>query len=168
MLILTDTSVWMHVYTLIKDNRFDFRPHFRRFNIAVTGQIQEELAKSEYQEYWQKEQYELIEVSQKDIDEYLSHQNGFEELDPIDRTILIAAERDHGLVLTDDSEIFLECISRKILVMRFPHFCLKMALDGDIIWPEISYLGLYWEQKKRYSKKELAEWQKVREKTQIK
>ncbi len=166
MSMMIDLSAWMHIFTLIKDNRFDFRPLLQRYVVSYTAELQHELESNEYRNLWNKEQYELTIISEEKIVAYLSNNFALPEFDAINKSVIIAASETQALILTDDSKVFLQCLALELPVIRFPHFCLKLALDGEITWGDFSFLGLYWDQKNRYTKKEISSWQKARERIQ--
>jgi hypothetical protein len=166
MRLFTDTSLWMHVFELIREGKLDCRPHLRRFSIATTPAVKLELERSGYGNFWQEDLCEIIDSNTEDAYTSGDDEGGLAGVDPVDETVILAARADSGMVLTDDAEVLLACRSFKIPVIRFPHFCLRLAVDGDIQKGEFSYLGLHWERKKRYSKKEISSWQKAWDKMQ--
>ena len=129
MSMMIDLSAWMHIFTLIKDNRFDFRPLLQRYVVSYTAELQHELESNEYRNLWNKEQYELTIISEEKIVAYLSNNFALPEFDAINKSVIIAASETQALILTDDSKVFLQCLALELPVIRFPHFCLKLALD---------------------------------------
>jgi hypothetical protein len=78
--------------------------------------------------------------------------------DLADRTLLLCAQRDLGIILTDDYDLMLEAYAMKINVFRLPAFLIFLLKNNQIEKKTVNKAFRYWSNTHRYKEKDLTKW----------
>jgi hypothetical protein len=158
MFLLVDTCFWSHVKELSDDNIIDLRPKMRIFKWGMTEPVRTELNKHKLNFFVPMDDAFIIPLPSTEKEAFIKDHIEIKGFDKPDQTLIVAGNRDRSTILTDDGDLFMECQSLKIGVMRLPVFCLLLYQENILQKAQISKLFQYWEQNGRYSKRNLNNW----------
>jgi hypothetical protein len=157
---LTDTCFWTHVKDLHDHLQLDLRPVLNKFRWGTTKAIQNEIQTRYMAGFFHAEQGFLVPVSDVEITSTRRKMPTIEELDFEDQTLIVAAIRENGTILTDDIGLYLECITSKLDALLLPHFCLRMARDGILDKNVVYQMLRFWDQTGRFAARFIKKWKK--------
>ena len=137
---------------------FDFRQLWVKFRWGITTDIQKESDHFKILDFFPRVDAYLIPVNSSEIDIILNQFPTLSHFDRADQSLLTAAIREKGIVLTDDGDLLIECITLGIHAMSLPVFCLDLVKSGELSKREYYHLHVFWETHHRYAKKDLKRW----------
>ncbi|MEX2714836.1 MAG: hypothetical protein Q6353_010480 [Candidatus Sigynarchaeum springense] len=157
---LTDTCFWTHVKDVYDFLQLDLRMTLNKFRWGTTRAILDEIKARNLSDFVHVEQGYLVPVSDAELASTRHKLPMIEGLDFEDQTLIVAALREHAVILTDDGALFLECQASGLEAMNLPHFCLRLARDG-ILDKNMAYRMLeHWEETGRFAARFIKKWKK--------
>jgi hypothetical protein len=160
MIFLTDTCFWSHLKLLFDNSIYDFRDFFELNNWGLTEEVIKEMKHYKLDTFVDIKQASIIPINQKEYDSILDHYPFLKEFDKADQTLIIASQKLNEPILTDDGDLYLNCLSMKIICFLLPLFCLNQCRNGGIS-KKIMYRCLdFWESHELYKKREINKWYK--------
>jgi hypothetical protein len=157
MMLITDTCFWMHLRELHEGLSVDLRPVLNRVRWGITADVKEEIKERRAADFIPEGQGFLIPVSDDEMKAISKRSPTITQLDLADQTLIVVATRDHGIVLTDDGGLYIECQGLGIDVLMLPQLCINLARSGQLDKNEVYKMLRFWEQKGRFPKKFIKE-----------
>jgi hypothetical protein len=139
---------------------YDFRELWAKFRWGITPDIQKELYYFKVFEFFPRTIAYVIPVSNDEIATTITQYPILKHFDDADQSLITAAIREAGIILTDDSDFLMECITIGIRAMSLPAFCLGLVKSELLSKTECYHLLMFWETHHRYAKKDLKRWKK--------
>jgi hypothetical protein len=158
MLFLTDTCFWTHLKELSTNTSVDLRKIMSSFKWGITREVSKEISYFNVGEYFPKEESYLVPISKKELNSVKKKYPFIKELDIADQTLIVAALRDNGIILTDDGDLFMFSDSISIKVLLLPHFFLSLV-KSNYLKKNQAYKALrFWEEIGRYKRNYIKKW----------
>jgi len=155
MFLLTDTCFWTHLKELSDNVDIDLRPVLNKFRWGFTDEVQTELSHQKLFPFVPVDQAFIVPIVEDELLFFKKKAPLIEEFDLADQTLIVSAERDNSIVLTDDGELFMQLLAMNLEAFSLPLFCLAMV-KWDIIEKRVVSRALrYWEEKGRYVIKDI-------------
>lgn len=161
MLFLTDTCFWSHVKELYDDETIDLRPTLNLFRWGITEAVKSEINRRQLGHFIPFDKATLITLSEEELNVTRKQVQTLSEFDLADQTLIVAGLRDKSVVLTDDGELYMECIVLNIDTMLLPQFCLSLVKNGAMDKTIIFKALRFWESTGKYSKKFIKKWKET-------
>ncbi len=139
---------------------YDFCELWSKFRWGITPDIQEELDHFKVFEFFPITSAYIIPVSNNEIATTLANHPILRNFDQADQSLIIAAIREDGIILTDDGDLLMECIALGLHAMSLPVFCIGLVKSELLSKTECYHLLMFWETHHRYAKKDLKRWKK--------
>jgi hypothetical protein len=146
------------VKELAVENVTDLRPQLYLFRIGMTEEVWKEIVHFQLAEFTSKEELYIAPISSLEIEQALTKFPTLQIFDLADQTLIMAAIRDQGVILTDDGDLFLEAQAMGIQVLRLPMFCLELARNTDFPKRTVHQCLKYWEEHGSYEKRAIKRW----------
>ncbi|MHA1265886.1 MAG: hypothetical protein ACTSRS_11710 [Candidatus Helarchaeota archaeon] len=158
MILLADTCFLSHIRLLVLSNIYDFRNIWAKFRWGITPDIQKELKYFNLFEFFPKFDAYIIPITNEEISNVCSQFPTLRHFDRADISLIVAALREDALILTDDGELLMECMTNGIPAMSLPVFCLSLVKNNMLSKTECYQLLKFWETHHHYTQKELKRW----------
>ena len=130
-IFLVDTCFLSHVRELYIELKYDLRPIINIFRWGFTDEVRFELEHrgmiTQGVSFICSKDAFRIPVREEEIGKARAKYPTISHFDLADQTLIIAGLRDNCVILTDDGELFLECLALGIQVLRLPHFFLFLV-----------------------------------------
>ncbi|NMC04667.1 MAG: hypothetical protein GYA24_05615 [Candidatus Lokiarchaeota archaeon] len=157
MMFITDTCFWMHVRELFTELGIDLRPLLCKVRWGVTEQVKKEIEARRATSFFPETEGFLIPVSDDELDAFQKRTPTISQFDEADQTLILVAVRDHGIVLTDDGAVYIECQCMGVDVMMLPQLCIGLAKDGQLDKNDVYKMLRSWDENGRFAKKFIKE-----------
>jgi hypothetical protein len=131
---------------------------------GYTNQIKAEYLNYNLQKFIPLQTGYMIPVSDEEINRNQQRKPFMKEFDVPDQTLAYIAERDHAVLLTDDSDLLFEVLSWGLPCYRLPVFCLTLATNGLIKKKTVAQALRFWEEYGLYDKRDIKSWKSVLQK----
>jgi rRNA-processing protein FCF1 len=161
MILLADTCFLSHMRNLSEDHIYDFHELWVNFRWGITPDIQKELEHFNIFDFFSKHDAYIIPVSNKEIANTLTRYPLLTHFDRADQSLITVALREDCIILTDDGDLLIECITMGIQAMSLPVFCLDLVKNELLSKTECYHLLKFWENHHSYTKKDLKQWKKT-------
>jgi hypothetical protein len=158
--LLTDTCFWTHVKDVHDYLKVDLRITLNKFRWGTTKAIQEEIKARNMADFFHADQGFLVPVSEAEIASTVHKMPSIEELDYEDQTLIVAAIRENGTILTDDGALYLECQLSGLDVMHLPHFCLRMVKISLLEKNTVYQFLRHWDNTSQFAARFIKKWKK--------
>jgi len=158
MFFLTDTCFWSHVKDLHENDIIDLRPVLDSLNWAITDEVSLEIDRQKLGSFFPHEHAIIIPVTNEQLENTKKQIPTIGEFDIADQTLIVVGRKDEQVVLTDDGELYMECIALGIQTMLLPQFCLSLTLNGMMDKTVVFRALRFWETTRRYSLKFIKKW----------
>ncbi|MHA1733265.1 MAG: hypothetical protein ACTSU5_15060 [Promethearchaeota archaeon] len=144
---------------LFTSTGLDLRLAINNYKWGTTPAVVEELVHRDlYPGFIDLPQGFTIPVSGAELESTQDKYPWLRELDRADQTLIVAAIRDEGVVLTDDGGLIMECQAIRVPALRVPDFCIRMVAEREVPKSALSKALKYWGEIHRYSKRDLKRW----------
>ena len=143
---------------LLDNEIIDLRSILNLFDWGITDEVHLEIDSQQLDNFFPIDQATIVAVSIDDIEDLRRHVPTLSEFDMADQSLITAALRDEHAILTDDGELYMECLALGIITMRLPQFCLSLAIKGMMDKTNVFQALCFWENVGRYSKKLIKKW----------
>jgi predicted nuclease of predicted toxin-antitoxin system len=137
---------------------YDFRQLWGKFRWGITPDIQRELDHHKIFDFFPLSDAYIIPATNSEIEHNINQFPTLSHFDRADQSIITAAIRENGIILTDDGDLLIECITLGIHAMSLPVFCLDLVKNSELSKRECYHLLIFWETHHRYAKKDLKRW----------
>ncbi|MHA1651508.1 MAG: hypothetical protein ACTSYB_15060 [Candidatus Helarchaeota archaeon] len=159
MILLADTCFLSHIRLLAEDNIYDFRKLWTKFRWGITSDIQKELKHFNLFAFFANKLYiYIIPISNDEISDLCIQFPTLTHFDRADQSLIAVALREDAIILTDDGDLLMECITIGISAMSLPVFCLNLVKNNLMSKTECYHLLKFWEVHHHYTQKELKRW----------
>jgi len=158
VILLPDTCFLSHIRLLAEDNIYDFRKLWTKFRWGITPDIQKELKHFNLFAFFPKFDPYIIPISNDEISDLCIQFPTLTHFDRADQSLIAVALREDAIILTDDGDLLMECITIGITAMSLPVFCLNLVKNNLMSKTECYHLLKFWELHHHYTKKELKRW----------
>jgi hypothetical protein len=157
MMLITDTCFWMHLREIHEGLGVDLRLVLNKVRWGLTDEVKEEIKERRAADFIPEGQGFLIPVSDDEMEAFCKRSPTIKQFDLADQTLIVVATRDHGIVLTDDGGLYIECQGLGIDVLMLPQLCINLARNGQLDKNDVYKMLRFWEQKGRFPKKFIKE-----------
>lgn len=160
MLLLADTCFLNHMRDIAEAKVYDFSEIWAKFRWGITPDIVKELDYYNIFEFFPKTNAYIIPIGDDEITNTLTQYPILSHFDQADQSLITAAIQENSIILTDDGDLLMECITMGLLAMSLPVFCLDLVKSELLTKRECYQLLIFWETHHRYAKKDLKRWKK--------
>jgi len=160
VILFADTCFLSHMQDITEAQIYDFRGLWSQFRWGITPDIEKELDHYNIFDFFPKIDAYIIPVNANEIANTFNRYPTLSHFDRADQSLITAAIQENGIVLTDDGDLLIECITIGIRAMSLPVFCLDLVKTELLSKREYYQLLVFWETHHRYAKKDLRRWKK--------
>ncbi len=161
MFLLTDTCFWTHLKDLSENVDIDLKPILNKFRWGFTEEVQTELSRQKLFPFVPVDQAFIVPINEQELSRLRKKAPLIEEFDLADQTLIVSAERDNSIVLTDDGELFMQLLALNMKTLSLPLFCLALVKWDFIEKRVVSRALRYWEDTGRYASKDIKKWKTI-------
>ena len=157
MLILSDTCFWTHSIRIFQEKILDVRPILLNFDLYTTDRVLEEVYNYKLENFVPLNETTIIPIFDEDFGEYPE----LSGMDIQDGSLVIAydqIENEDPLILTDDGELYEECIQTNRDVFLLPLFLLFMVEKKYLSKKKMAQCLRFWEKNGKYKKRDIKKW----------
>ena len=161
MFLLLDTCFCLHCEELYRNNIFDIRPLLKKFFLATTEAVKEELIHYKLNKFLPIGEFVIFPLESEDITEAKDKNTLLKELDNADQTLWIVGEKnkkDEIIILTDDGGLLIECQIANSQSLRLPSFLLFLLRNEEISKNDVHKCLRFWSKVGRYSQQDIKHW----------
>ncbi|NMC07277.1 MAG: hypothetical protein GYA24_18815 [Candidatus Lokiarchaeota archaeon] len=160
MILLIDTCFWSHAKDLHDGGIIDIRQELGAFRWGYSPAVQKEIQHFKLGDFARADKAIVFPVSKEERQALAKHSPAAASLDDADQELIIACQREHGLILSDDGEFLMECAAMGVPAISLPVFLLRLVETRVMDKRSASRCLKYWEEQSLVKKKQLARWRK--------
>jgi hypothetical protein len=159
-MFIVDTCFWLHLQDLYAEIKFDIRTIIQKFQWGYSELLKTEYFHFHLDQFIPMDSGYIFPLNTNSLSNYQAKYPAIQELDDADQSIFILGKRDDHIVLTDDSELLMECLGNNIQALRLGPFLLFLAKHGFLSKNPVFKLLKHWETRGTYQKRDLNRWKK--------
>lgn len=160
MILLIDTCFWSHAKDLHDGGIIDTREFLDTFRWGYSPAVQKEIQHFKLGDFARADKAIVFPVSTEERKVFEKRSPTAASLDDADQELIIASQREHGMILSDDGEFLMECAAMNVPAISLPVFLLRLVEQGSMDKRSVARCLKFWEDQNRYKKKQIARWRK--------
>ena len=162
-MFLTDTCFWNHIRFLYQETnkKIDFRKIIYQYRWGITKEILKEIQNYQLNSFIDINGAVKITISENEWKTFTRKYSFLSDLDRADQSLLLVAQREKAVILSDDGELFLESQALKIDCLLLPLFLIQQIRMGMISKKNFNQCLRFWEKRRSYAKKQIEKWKGI-------
>ncbi|MCF2138567.1 MAG: hypothetical protein K9W44_00760 [Candidatus Lokiarchaeota archaeon] len=139
----------------------DFRKIIYQYRWGITKEILKEIYNYQLDSFIDVKAAVKITITENEWKIFTRKYSFLSDLDKADQSLLLVAQHEKAVILSDDGELFLESQALKIDCLLIPLFLIQQTKMG-MVSKKIGYQCLrFWEKRRSYAKKQIERWKGI-------